>query len=170
MGVPGPTARRRLSVTEPFQQWTFENAVPAAHNEWAKVEVDLDLSRAVNLVATVSADLPISDSRRTVSGGDGEQTFDRVAVEWQIQDSLCGNYWNTAGSATARADWPLSTIRISSALGRLVRIRWRTYIDEAKYYASGGLERIDYCRGHCGVDHDTLRPQQVRFDIGIRNI
>lgn len=107
-----------------LQQWRYEvdtlETSPRSAVEWPTIEADLDLSSALTLNVTASAQLLQDPAHKKEQGW----TFHReLRLFVWVQDTLDGSTWHTLCGTTLTPAREASVIRVIDALGARCRIQ-----------------------------------------------
>lgn len=156
----------------PFELW--EHRLPELRHtsDWVDVPIELDLRRAVTLVAMVAASLPVLSR-----AGDSDSTYSyahELGLSWIVEDSLDHVDWHyVAGADTTRAT-SKGVARVSAPLATAARFRlYAPVLVAATRHETGKVkDRMSCARSGrlCGVNHEDLVMRDVKLQIGVRTI
>jgi hypothetical protein len=132
-------------------------------DDWVLVDVDLDLERAVTLVATASATVV------GVDRDDGPPYRFEYGVSWILQDTLTGADWHRVAGGRLLSALPRTISRVSSPLGTSARLGVKPEVLGTMDYTGLNVQNADGW-SHLWQDIDLVKPTDVRINVAVRSI
>lgn len=144
----------------PLTRWRWTAASVKNVNDWAYINIPIDLDGAVTLTATMAATF------REPSYG---PTAHEEQLEWELRDSLDGQSWHTIATGCLTPNLSAGIIRVASPLGTSLRLYLRLMLIRTAYVGSTVSQRI-YCPDECNSREHTPTVADAVLNVAIRSI